>query len=1302
MNFQSLFFNTLVDRIGMALVHFLWQGAAIAVVLAVALRILRQRSPLARYRAAWAALVAMTFCLPITAYYFPSAPRAEMAVLTALPNQDIAPKPPVDRPVKTARNVWEPNAREKNDTESTEFPERAVVVSSRGAARDSSRIPLQHNSPAKAGWSIASFARPLQRVLPWIVGVWLFGAMTLAVWHLGGFRHLVRLQRLGTAPPPAEIEQVVFRLSSRLGIRRSVSALVSHIAQVPTVLGWLRPVILLPASILGQMPPEQLEMILAHELAHVRRLDYLWNLLQIAAETLLFYHPAVWWVSRRIREERENCCDRQAVAAMGNPLVYAGALTRLAEIRCRLDQTAAPASSIAADGGSLEFRIRRVLGLPVESACNSNAWLGGVLAALILAAVFSVNITWAESKPSDDKELPSGKTTAPASTPVSGDKVQSQPAGSLDVSNQAQLSAYGLSALTGNATTDPAKFQAILTYVGGLAASSPLRTLWIPTGIWYVDNASLTVNKGPLTLVGQSKTGSVLRRPVISTGFMLPMLSSGGTAQNPAWASTASALGSAASGTVTAVSGDRVTVAGGNFADYVGRTVYDAHGLPLSPPSTAPTLALSSASHSVTNGTHYVAVTYVTQGGNPGYSDSETTIGKAASITVTNNDEIAVTVPIGPPDVLARNIYMTKAGTTTPYYCVTKSLITINDNKTTTYAIHLSDAALAKVAWPPYQTNCAVLPNYASGKITAGGSGTFTAALSGGLLSNTWKVGDHYDVEVDSPPLTVENLTLDGNWPAQWFMVGTNANTVAGATVVDNSKTFTGQLGALAKNVTQNLGHTPITAVTTHSFTTAGAPGFPGVTWKPGDQYALDRGSEFANLLSLYAASSTPGRLTANISNVNFINERDSRGICLENNVNLRASHLYGANIGCVICAVESFCNMQVTGMSGDGIGTAAATVGGIRIPGLSDAPYYYEVDPDAEGYSRGKYNSRSYPYAGAPNNFTLSDIRLSNLDCLEQNPAGLYCVNHYHNITATGTTGWIFFWDGDTDSTTIENSRFNSGFYSGNYQYAVQFQPGTELIENTAFLGLKNPKYGTGGDLYHIAAIGEYPGGKIPYSITFTNDTFDVDSSVTKGGFPGIGAMCCNWSNNTTSGNTLNLKGGSVSANVVDAVVNAQVCNIDGTTFHNTGYLWRQVFYSTNAARMPWTLNITNPFFGKGSGKYLGINSQGSLAYKLAVTQTNVVLPVAYSRMDIATASATWPSGITVNGRKTIIGPTTTAPTNVCAFGDDLLGAGKGDYYQDAATGYIHQFRCTHTCWYDGSTFRINGGGGSAWTQVR
>ncbi len=199
--------------------------------------------------------------------------------------------------------------------------------------------------------------------------------------------------------------------------------------------------------------------------------------------------------------------------------------------------------------------------------------------------------------------------------------------------------------------------------------------------------------------------------------------------------------------------------------------------------------------------------------------------------------------------------------------------------------------------------------------------------------------------------------------------------------------------------------------------------------------------------------------------------------------------------------------------------------------------------------------------------------------------------------------------------------------------------------------------KFGTGDNLYHVATISEYPGGKIPYSITFANDTFDVDSLVTKGGFPGIAAMCCDWANNKTSGNTLNLKGGSVNANVGDAVVNAQVCNINGTTSHNTGYMWRQYFCPANAARMPWTLNMTSPSFGKEAGKYLGIGGPGSIAYKLAVTQTNVVLPVAYSRMDLATAGAAWPPGITVKGRKTIIGSTTSAPPRSAPSGTTCWG---------------------------------------------
>ena len=102
---------------------------------------------------------------------------------------------------------------------------------------------------------------------------------------------------------------------------------------MPTVIGWLKPVVLLPASALAALTPQQLEAILAHELAHIRRHDYLVNLLQTLVETLLFYHPAVWWLSRRIRIERENCCDDLAVSLCGDPVAYAAALADLEALR---------------------------------------------------------------------------------------------------------------------------------------------------------------------------------------------------------------------------------------------------------------------------------------------------------------------------------------------------------------------------------------------------------------------------------------------------------------------------------------------------------------------------------------------------------------------------------------------------------------------------------------------------------------------------------------------------------------------------------------------------------------------------------------------------------------------------------------------------------------------------------------------------------------------------------------------------------------------------------------------------------
>ena len=172
-------------------------------------------------------------------------------------------------------------------------------------------------------------------------------------------------------------------LSRRLHIARRVRLLESTLVDVPTVIGWLKPVVLLPASALAGLTPQQLEAILAHELAHIRRHDYLVNLLQTLVETLLFYHPAVWWLSRRIRIERENCCDDLAVSLCGDPV-------RLREGAGRSRRAArrppAHVSCMAATGGSLLQRVRRLLGAP-SHAGRAPGWLAGSVAVLLMLGI---------------------------------------------------------------------------------------------------------------------------------------------------------------------------------------------------------------------------------------------------------------------------------------------------------------------------------------------------------------------------------------------------------------------------------------------------------------------------------------------------------------------------------------------------------------------------------------------------------------------------------------------------------------------------------------------------------------------------------------------------------------------------------------------------------------------------------------------------------------------------------------------------------------------------------------------------
>jgi beta-lactamase regulating signal transducer with metallopeptidase domain len=180
----------------------------------------------------------------------------------------------------------------------------------------------------------------------------------------------------------------------------------------------LRPVILLPASALTGLSPQQLEAIIAHELAHIRRHDYLINLLQTVVETLLFYHPAVWWVSRRIRQEREHCCDDLAVAVCGDALTYARALLEMEQLRA-----AGPQLAMAANGGSLMNRIQRLVGAQPKHSNRFGGLFAGVITLTTLISAVAVAQILLQSSSRADREFVSArereamKVNAAAETP---------------------------------------------------------------------------------------------------------------------------------------------------------------------------------------------------------------------------------------------------------------------------------------------------------------------------------------------------------------------------------------------------------------------------------------------------------------------------------------------------------------------------------------------------------------------------------------------------------------------------------------------------------------------------------------------------------------------------------------------------------------------------------------------------------------------------------------------------------------------------------------------------------------------
>ena len=213
---------------------------------------------------------------------------------------------------------------------------------------------------------------------------WSLGVALVSMWNIGGWFAVQRLKLHGTDPVTGTIQDAAARIARQFGLKRRVRLLRSALVDTPLVIGALKPVILLPAALITELPADQLEALLAHELAHVLRQDYLINLLQSVVETLLFYHPAVWWISSQVRKERENCCDDLAVNVACDRTVYVRALATVAGAR---------ASSMvpAATGGLLVARLRRILGIADRQGAESSRWLTG--AAILSLCVFAIAST---------------------------------------------------------------------------------------------------------------------------------------------------------------------------------------------------------------------------------------------------------------------------------------------------------------------------------------------------------------------------------------------------------------------------------------------------------------------------------------------------------------------------------------------------------------------------------------------------------------------------------------------------------------------------------------------------------------------------------------------------------------------------------------------------------------------------------------------------------------------------------------------------------------------------------------------
>lgn len=322
MHFWDTSGQMILQALGWTVVHALWQGAVIATLLAITFALLPGEAARSRYRLAFLGLMAMvawsvgTFCVEL------------------------------------------------------QRPDQITIIYENHFQHETTTITIDGYDSLNQGW-LAAFKDQVTDYIPWIAFLWALGALFFSLRWVGGYLYLRRLRRFSRLVHDSFWQKKVDKISAYFGFGRKVHLMISERIHSPMVIGHLKPIILLPVGFLTALSPAQVETILVHELAHIRRHDYLLNMIQQVLEILFFYHPAYWWISQVLQDEREHCCDDIAIQYSGDSLAYARALTELEQHRLVNTKLAI---GIQGRNNHLLGRIKRIMGVKQQNV-NMNTRL---------------------------------------------------------------------------------------------------------------------------------------------------------------------------------------------------------------------------------------------------------------------------------------------------------------------------------------------------------------------------------------------------------------------------------------------------------------------------------------------------------------------------------------------------------------------------------------------------------------------------------------------------------------------------------------------------------------------------------------------------------------------------------------------------------------------------------------------------------------------------------------------------------------------------------------------------------------